>query len=135
MSRGGSFVTSRPGDPMSLALPVPLGAPSSYPAPATPVGTVAYGAPAAPVGTVAYGAPAPVTEHDPLPLPVSSWGAAQALDALAEARLALPMPLRRPRVVSALTTVVLRAGHHAVKVYPPGTDAEHLARIGEALAE
>jgi Phosphotransferase enzyme family len=107
---------------MSLTLPAPVGAPPSL-------------LPTTPVATLACAAPTRVTEHDPLPLPVSTWGAEQALEALAEARLALPMPLRRPRIVSALTTVVLRAGHHAVKVYPPGTDAAHLARIGEALAE
>ncbi|WNB85336.1 phosphotransferase [Cellulomonas sp. ATA003] len=55
------------------------------------------------------------------------------MDALAEARLALPLVLDHPRVVSALTTVVLRAGHHAVKVYPPGTDPAHLARTAAAL--
>jgi hypothetical protein len=75
----------------------------------------------------------PATEHDPLPLPAGRWGEVEALDALAEARLVLPVTLRRPRTISALTTVVLRAGQHAVKVYPPGTDASHLARIGQAL--
>ncbi|WP_298459133.1 phosphotransferase enzyme family protein [uncultured Cellulomonas sp.] len=71
---------------------------------------------------------------DPLPLPAATWGAPDALDAVAEAALVLPLTLSRPRVVSALTTVVLRAGRHAVKVYPPGTDPAHLARTTAALA-
>jgi hypothetical protein len=37
-------------------------------------------------------------------------------------------------VVSSLTTVVLRCGDSAVKVYPPGTDPAHLTRVGAALA-
>lgn len=107
----------------------------TLPAPAAVVPSVLPGLPVpVPAAAVVHGSPSRVTEHDPLPLPVGSWGAAEALDALAEARLALPFPLRRPRLVSALTTVVLRAGQHAVKVYPPGTDAAHLARIGDALA-
>lgn len=71
-----------------------------------------------------------------LPLPTASWGSADALAALAEARPQVPLPLPLPpaTVVSALTTVVLRAGEHAVKVYPPGTDAAHLDRLAEALA-
>jgi hypothetical protein len=73
------------------------------------------------------------THRDALPLPTAFWGPAEAREALAEARLALPVTLRRPRLVSALTTVVLRAGQHAVKIYPPGTDAAHLDRIAEAL--
>jgi hypothetical protein len=73
------------------------------------------------------------TRRDALPLPTASWGLPEAREALAEAQLVLPVPLRRARVVSALTTVVLRAGQHAVKVYPPGTDAGHLAGITEAL--
>ncbi|MFS0700560.1 phosphotransferase family protein [Cellulomonas sp. 179-A 4D5 NHS] len=71
---------------------------------------------------------------DALPLPTAGWGAEHALDAVAEARLALPFRLPRAHVVSALTTVVLRAGRHAVKVYPPGTDPAHLAVTAEALA-
>ena len=76
----------------------------------------------------------PLAPHDPLPLPTAGWGVADALDALAEARLALAVPLPDPAVVSALTTVVLRAGDHAVKVYPPGTDPEHLDRTARGLA-
>ena len=77
------------------------------------------------------GCPAQV---DVLPLPAPSWGAEAALDALAEARLVLPFVVRPARVVAALTTVVLRAGRYAVKVYPPGTEAEHLTRTDLALA-
>jgi hypothetical protein len=70
----------------------------------------------------------------PLPLPARSWGAVQALAALDEARPFLPGGLPDATVVSALTTVVLRAGDHAVKVYPPGTDPAHLDRISTVLA-
>lgn len=69
-----------------------------------------------------------------LPLPDTAWGAAEAREAFAEARLALPFDLPEPTVVSDLTTVVLRSGDHAVKVYPPGTDHTHLARLATALA-
>ena len=69
-----------------------------------------------------------------LPLPVGSWGATEAMAALAEARPRLPDHLPDATVVSALTTVVLRAGDHAVKVYPPGTDAAHLNRLAFALS-
>ncbi|WP_129336414.1 phosphotransferase [Cellulomonas endophytica] len=71
---------------------------------------------------------------DPLPLPAASWGAAEALLALDEARLALDLHLPDPQVVSALTTVVLRAGAYAVKVFAPGTDPGHVARVADALA-
>lgn len=70
----------------------------------------------------------------PLPLPTGSWGVAEALAALSEARLSLPLPLPDATVVSALTTVVLRSGDHAVKVYPPGTDPAHLDRLTRSLA-
>lgn len=70
----------------------------------------------------------------PLPLPAGSWGAAEGLAALAEARPWLPVHLPEPSVVSALTTVVLRSGEYAVKVYPPGTDPSHLDRLAHALA-
>ncbi len=70
----------------------------------------------------------------PLPLPVATWGAPEAVAALEEARAALPVRLPAVTVVSALTTVVLRAGDHAVKVYPPGTDPAHLDRVACALA-
>lgn len=69
-----------------------------------------------------------VEAPEPLPLPAPGWGAAQALEALAEARLTLPH-LPEATLVSVLTTVVMRAGDLAVKVYPPGTDAGHLERI------
>ncbi|QNN54347.1 phosphotransferase family protein [Nocardioides mesophilus] len=82
--------------------------------------------------------PAPATAPLPtgvaLPLPAPGWGAPQALAALAEARPSLPVPLPEPAVVSALTTVVLRSGDLAVKVYPPGTDPGHLDRLRGALA-
>ncbi len=74
------------------------------------------------------------TPVEPLPLPAPGWGAPEAALALAEARLALPFPVPAATVVSALTTVVLRAGDLAVKVYPPGTDPAHLARLATALA-
>jgi Phosphotransferase enzyme family len=71
-----------------------------------------------------------------MPLPTPGWGAAQALHALDQARDELDVRgLRLPdaTVVSALTTVVLRAGEYAVKVYPPGTDAAALEQIQVAL--
>lgn len=80
--------------------------------------------------------PAPRTsgeDADALPLPSETWGVAEARQAVAEAELVLPFRLRGAEVVSALTTVVLRAGDVAVKVYPPGTDAQHLARTARAL--
>jgi hypothetical protein len=69
-----------------------------------------------------------------LPLPPASWGAAEALAAVAEACETTPLELGRPIVVSVLTTVVLRCGDYAVKVYPPGTNAPHLTRLAGALA-
>jgi Phosphotransferase enzyme family len=72
-------------------------------------------------------------EAPALPLPPDSWGAAEALAAMAEVRAAVPFRLGRPIVVSVLTTVVLRCGEYAVKVYPPGTDPEHLTRLAQAL--
>ena len=69
-----------------------------------------------------------------LPLPDGSWGAADAVAALLEAREQLPLRLPAPVVVSSLTTVVLRCGDFAAKVYPPGTDPAHLARLSTALA-
>lgn len=85
------------------------------------------------------------TPPAPMPLPTGSWGAADALAALEEARTLLvptrpvgllsPLPPVAPvRVVSALTTVVLHTGEYAVKVYPPGTDIGHLDRLAGALA-
>jgi hypothetical protein len=71
---------------------------------------------------------------DPMPLPTLAWGVPDALAAVAEARLDLPFRLCRPKVVAALTSVVLRAGRHAVKVYPPGTDPVHLQHIADRLA-
>ena len=71
---------------------------------------------------------------EPLPLPVVGWGVTEALAALEAARPALDVELGGPLPVSALTTVVLRCGAHAVKVYPPGTDAAHLEGLRLALA-
>jgi hypothetical protein len=78
--------------------------------------------------------PCTVAVSPPLPLPPASWGAPEALAALAQARPWLPVLLPEPVVASALTTVVLRAGDYAVKVYPPGTDPAHLERLADALA-
>lgn len=77
--------------------------------------------------------PSPTSTRESLPLPVAGWGVRDALAALDLARPRLDLDLPEPVVVSALTTVVLRCGDHAVKVYPPGTDAEHLARVRTAL--
>ncbi|WP_225755543.1 aminoglycoside phosphotransferase family protein [Actinotalea sp. Marseille-Q4924] len=135
---------------MSLDLPLPL------PGPAAPVALT----PPAPPTTPPRAAAAPVTPPDEalgavvapsaealehrllgdrvevLPLPTAGWHLADALDALAEARLAMPyLPATDAVVVvSDLTTVVLRLGDHAVKVYPPGTDPAHLGRIVTGLA-
>ncbi|MFS0705015.1 hypothetical protein AB6N23_10885 [Cellulomonas sp. 179-A 9B4 NHS] len=122
-----------PADVVAPAMPVP-------PPPADDL-VLAGDAPAAVVapasGPVAA-TPRTSPEHDaptePLPLPGPAWGAPEAQLALAEARLALPFPVPAATVVSALTTVVLRAGDLAVKVYPPGTDPAHLARLATALA-
>lgn len=86
------------------------------------------------VATVKVAASSSVPVAHALPLPTGAWGAADAFAALAAARPALPVPLPEPELVSALTTVVLRAGGYAVKVYPPGTDAAHLDRTARALA-
>ena len=74
-----------------------------------------------------------------LPLPAIGWGAQHALLAWAEAQASLPVATRAGAageavVVSALTTVVLRAGEYAIKVYPDGTDAEHLQSCATELA-
>jgi len=71
---------------------------------------------------------------EPLPLPVAGWGVPEALAALEAARPELGADLPAPEVVSALTTVVLRCGAHAVKVYPPGTDPAHLETLRLRLA-
>lgn len=88
-------------------------------------------APGTPSAATPFATAAVVT---PLPLPVRRWGTAEALAALDEARLVLPLHLPEATVVSALTTVVLRSGDVAVKVYPPGTDPAHLDRLTDALA-
>jgi hypothetical protein len=72
----------------------------------------------------------------PLPLPTPGWGAVEALAALDLARPQLPVqPSADVTVVSALTTVVIRAGQHAVKVYPPGTCRIHLDQIATRLQD
>jgi hypothetical protein len=71
-------------------------------------------------------------EREPLPLPQAGWGATEAQLAVAEARLVVDIP--PAVVVSALTTVVLRAERLAVKVYPPGTDPDHLSTVSRELA-
>lgn len=75
--------------------------------------------------------PAPATVA--LPVPAADWGAHQALMALDLARPSLPPVPAEVQLVSALSTVVLRAGDHAVKVYPPGTDSGRLDRLRAAL--
>lgn len=70
-----------------------------------------------------------------LPLPAPGWGAAEALAALELARAQLPVHVGpADEVLGLLTTVVLGAGDHVVKVYPPDTDVAHLDRIHAALA-
>ena len=69
-----------------------------------------------------------------LPLPVPGWGAPEAVAALELARAQLPLKVARPTsVLGRLTTVVLAAGEHVVKVYPPGTDTGHLDLVNSAL--
>jgi hypothetical protein len=128
---------------VSLDLPLPTSGPAvpAAPASAAPWPT----SPAAPPDDVLGAVVAPsaeALEHrllgdrvEVLPLPTADWHLPDALDALAEARLALPhLAAQGAVVVSDLTTVVLRVGDHAVKVYPPGTDPAHLARVVTGLA-
>lgn len=68
-----------------------------------------------------------------LPLPAPAWGSEEALAALDEARVELPVRLGDATLVSALTSVVLHCEDYAVKVYPPGTDPAHLHRLVLAL--
>jgi len=76
----------------------------------------------------------PAVSQCALPLPPSGWGVADALAAFEAARPALPPGMVAPAaVLGQLTTVVLAAGDHVVKVYPPGTDADHLDEIHTAL--
>ncbi|MGN6251128.1 MAG: phosphotransferase enzyme family protein [Marmoricola sp.] len=70
----------------------------------------------------------------PLPLPAVGWGAVDGLAALEAARPRLPAVATDVQLVSAVSTVVLRAGADAVKVYPPGTDAVRIERLRTALA-
>ncbi|AEE44951.1 phosphotransferase [Cellulomonas fimi] len=113
---------------MSTLAPPPPGAP----APAVLAAVAPQGPDVAGHRPVAPDA-RPGVVADPLPLPRAGWGAADALAALEEARLVLPVAPDEPEVVSVLTTVVLRLGDDAVKVYPPGTDAAHLGAVATAL--
>jgi hypothetical protein len=69
-----------------------------------------------------------------LPLPRVGWGVDDAVRAVEHARPLLPALPADLTLVSALTTVVLRSEGHALKIYPPGTDAGHLDRLAAALA-
>ena len=84
---------------------------------------------------------APAVIAEPLPLPARGWGATQAVAAWREALPTLPADVlaalaadHEVVTVSALTTVVLRVGPWAVKVYPPGTDLAHVAGVAAGLA-
>lgn len=108
-----------------MTSPLPVG--PADPAPEAP------GAPGIP-------GPAPTTAA-PVPLPVPGWGVAEAVRAWRTALPELPADVLRgltsgedPEPVSALTTVVLRAGRWAVKVYPPGTEAAHVEQVRVGLA-
>lgn len=77
---------------------------------------------------------------EPLPLPAPGWASRRrvtwraALPELPAAVLASLAADHEPEPVSALTTVVLRVGPWAVKVYPPGTDVAHVEQVRTALA-
>jgi hypothetical protein len=74
-------------------------------------------------------------QSPPLPLPALGWGVPQALAALQVARPHLPVRLpENVTVVSSLTSVVVRAGGHAVKIYPPDTCAIRLDELSSRLA-
>jgi len=82
----------------------------------------------------------PALLAEPLPLPAPGWGWEQAEAAWRASLPSLPAQVlaalaadARVVRVSALTTVVLRVGPWAVKVYPPGTDATHVARVAAGL--
>jgi hypothetical protein len=81
------------------------------------------------------GAPLAEEPAAALPLPEPGWGLAAALAAVEEARPRLPVVVGpTDEVLGLLTTVVLGAGQHVLKVYPPGTDAAHLDGLHAALA-
>ncbi|WP_374967856.1 phosphotransferase [Terrabacter sp. BE26] len=113
---------------------------ASQPGPVVDVSDVAPGAVAGVVAgvsaDVAAGVSAGVSaEAVALPLPAAGWGARDASAALEVARALLPVQVGpADEVLGLLTTVVLGAESHVVKVYPPGTDAAHLDRIHTALA-
>lgn len=77
--------------------------------------------------------PAATPSLVPLPLPEPGWGVGEALLAVDLARPSLVALPADTEIVSRLSTVVLRAGAYAVKVYPPGSDAAHLDRLRAAL--
>lgn len=86
-------------------------------------------------------APSHLLAVEPLPLPVPGWGVPDAVRAWHAALERLPDDVRRglgleaaTEPVSALSTVVLRAGAWAVKVYPPGTDPAHVEQVRLGLA-
>lgn len=110
--------------------PLPPAAASRVPLVALAPGAGPDGPPVAPVTPPAP----PVRTAVPLPLPAPGWGVREALAALDAAHLRLPALGGAPTPVSVLSTVVLRAGDRAVKVYPLGTDAAHLDRLRRALA-
>jgi hypothetical protein len=69
-----------------------------------------------------------------LPLPERGWDVPDAVAALEAARPDLPLPVSEATdVLGRLTTVVLAAGEHVVKVYPPGTDPGHLDLVHTEL--
>lgn len=88
---------------------------------------------ASPVSMLESYEPAATRGQVPLPLPAPGWGVTEAMLALDAARASLPPLPGRVTLVSALSTVVMRAGAHAVKVYPPDTDAGRLERLRRAL--
>lgn len=89
---------------------------------------------ASPVSMLESYEPAATRGQVPLPLPAPGWGTPDAMLALEAARSSLPPLPAEPALVSALSTVVMRAGAWAIKVYPPGTDAARLERLRTALS-
>lgn len=88
---------------------------------------------ASPVSMLESYEPAATRGQVPLPLPAPGWGASDAMLALDAARASLPRLPLEITLASVLSTVVMRAGVWAIKVYPPGTDADRLERLREAL--
>lgn len=105
---------------------------SSLPvAPADPADPAEPAVPAGPAPGTRLAAP------EPLPLPAPGWGLPEAVRAWRTAVPHLPLQVRRRagdlEPVSALTTIVLRCGSWAVKVYPPGTDPAHVEQVRAGL--